>query len=144
MKILFLLPLLPYPLNRGDRLRAYNIARVLSEKHQVSLLSFYEDETELKELPALKKVFSDIHLVQRSVLKSYVRTALGLLRKGPLQVYHYRDLQMALKVKGLLARNAYNVVYIYHLRMAQYVQHYHNVYKILDLVDSVSLFMQLR
>ena len=40
MKILCLTPRLPFPPDRGDRLRAFNILKRLGSEHELHLLSF--------------------------------------------------------------------------------------------------------
>ncbi len=44
MRILCLTSRLPYPPNRGDRLRAFHFIEHLSQEHDLSLVSFIADE----------------------------------------------------------------------------------------------------
>src|SRR2546428_7086289 len=46
MRLLFLTHRLPYAPNRGDRIRAYHIARQLSRRSDVDLLSLTHDDKE--------------------------------------------------------------------------------------------------
>ena len=46
MHILCLTSRLPYPPNRGDRLRAFHFIEHLSREHELTLLSFVANETE--------------------------------------------------------------------------------------------------
>ena len=142
MKILFVAHRLPYPLDRGDRVRLYNIARVLSKNHDLTLLSFYEGESEKHHLAVLRRIFTDIHLVRKSRAKSWMRTALALFRNEPLQVANFCEPRMFEKAVELLDKGAFDMVYAYHLRMAQYIDHCKGIYTVLDLVDAISLYMQ--
>ena len=66
MRILFLTARLPYPPNRGDRLRAYHFLRVLSREHRITLLSFIDDSREAEHVAALRPFCEDIQLVRRA------------------------------------------------------------------------------
>lgn len=59
MKILFVSAVLPYPLFSGGQIRIYNLLKLLSEKHEITLATFIRNENEktfAKELSFLKKV----------------------------------------------------------------------------------------
>jgi polysaccharide biosynthesis protein PslH len=142
MKILMIANRLPYPLDRGDRVRFFYVAQTLSKKHEITLLSFYQEETEKQYLEVLGRYFAHIHLVKQSKIKSWFRTFRGFVNSTPLQVAHFWEPRMLLKVQELCDKNKFDIAYAYHLRMAQYLQHLRNVYTILDLVDSISLFMR--
>jgi sugar transferase (PEP-CTERM/EpsH1 system associated) len=53
VRILFLTHRLPYAPNRGDRIRAYHLLRVLAHEHEVHLVSLVHDADEAAHLPGL-------------------------------------------------------------------------------------------
>lgn len=65
MRILFLSPLLPWPLFSGGKIRAYYLARGLKKKHEVTLVAFYRDEEEKKYLLEIKKICRHLKLIKR-------------------------------------------------------------------------------
>ena len=91
MRILFLTGRLPYPPNRGDRLRAYHFLRVLSREHRLTLLSFIADEAESGHVAALRPFCEDVQLVHRGPLVSKAMAALNVWRPLPLQSLYYRS-----------------------------------------------------
>jgi len=46
MKILFITARVPYPPNRGDRIRPFYFIKYLSKRHTITVLSFAESEEE--------------------------------------------------------------------------------------------------
>lgn len=48
MKILFLAHRIPYPPNKGDKIRSYHALRALTERgHEVHLLAFADDARDM-------------------------------------------------------------------------------------------------
>lgn len=121
MRILFLTARLPYPPTRGDRLRAYHFLRVLSREHRLTLLSFIGNEHEAGNLNPLRAFCEDIQLVHRPPWQSTLSAAAGLWRPLPLQALYYRSPVMQGAIDRLLAREAFDAVYVHLFRMAQYV-----------------------
>lgn len=144
MHILFLTPRLPYPPNRGDRIRPWNFAKSLAKEHRLSLLSFIQAEEERNHLGNLKQVFDSVELVLLKPWRSYYNVASALLSPLPLQTHYFDSPKMHEKVKEFLLREKVDVTYVFHLRMAPYAVALGRTYRILDLVDSVSLFLQRR
>jgi sugar transferase (PEP-CTERM/EpsH1 system associated) len=138
MRILFLTSRLPYPPNRGDRLRAYHFLREMSREHQVTLLSFIADDTETGHIGPLRPFCEDVQLVHRAAWQSTITTGLQIWRPLPFQSLYYRSPIMTGAVDRLLARRKFDAVYVHLFRMAQYVAHRKNLYRILDLTDNIS------
>ena len=138
MRILFLTARLPYPPTRGDRLRAYHFLRVLAHEHRITLLSFIGNEHEAGNLSPLRAFCEDIQLVHRPPWQSTLSAAAGLWRPLPLQALYYRSPVMQGAIDRLLAREAFDAVYVHLFRMAQYVSGRFRPYRILDLTDAIS------
>jgi len=144
MKILFAANRFPYPPYRGDKLKIYNLAKRLCKQHELHLLTFLEERSDLDHLPALDGIFKHIHLVTHPKLKSYFNVIKGLLSKTPLQVSYFASGKMKRKVEKLIATEHYDAIHVQHLRMAQYFAHHKEVPRILDLPDAYSLYWKRR
>lgn len=138
MRILFLTGRLPYPPNRGDRLRVYHFLRVLSQQHQITLLSFIGDNRETSFIGPLRHFCEDIQLVHRGELQSTMSTGLNVWRPMPFQSLYYRSSVMQGAVDRLLDRGRFDAVYVHLFRMAQFVAGRTQPYRILDLTDAIS------
>lgn len=142
MKILFVTSRLLYPVNRGDKVRPFNFARSLSQKHNLSLLSFIQSKDEIQHIEVLKKWFDSVDTICLPPWKSYLNMALNILSGKPLQVSYFKSSQFKKKIDQILGKNDFDMVYIFHLRMVQYFLKKNDIYRVLDLCDSVSFFMQ--
>ncbi|MFQ5866793.1 MAG: glycosyltransferase [bacterium] len=144
MKILFITPRLLYPTDRGDKIRPFNFARILSKKYNLHLVSFIQSRKETKYIDNLKEYFVSIDTVYFSRWKSFLNMGLNIFffRPLPLQVYYFKSIAFKKKVKEALEKQKVDLAYIFHLRMAQYLVGKDEVYKVLDFTDAVSLFMK--
>lgn len=138
MRLLFLTARLPYPPNRGDRLRAYNFLRVLAREHEITLLSFIGASRETGNVGPLRAYCQDIQLIHRGQWQSTLVTALNAWRPLPFQSLYYRSPVMQAAVDRLIARRHFDAAYVHLFRMAQYVDKRRDLYRILDLTDAIS------
>lgn len=87
MRICILTPRFPIPENGGDVLRINNIARYLkAQGHQLVLLSFYENECDIKEA---QKLYDKVYVVKRHGFVSFFYALLFWLSGKPIQCGYY-------------------------------------------------------
>lgn len=142
MNLLFLTSRLPYPPHGGDKLRAFNFIKYLSENHSIHLISFIEREEEIKYVESMKKYCTSVETVLLKPIQSYVNCMLFFPTLTPFQVAYYRNGTMRDKIKKAIADEKYDGVYTHLLRMAQYVKDSKEVNRVLDLTDSLALSLQ--
>jgi len=73
---------LPYPLNSGGKIRDYHYLKLLSKDHQVTLLSFYRKDDQVKEISELKPLAEKILMVKRRKvwsIKNIIRAGFSTL-----------------------------------------------------------------
>ena len=131
MEILFLAHRVPFPPDRGDRIRSYNILNYLSKRAKVHLAAFVDDDREISD--------GDRALVQECVLvprtKSQPRAAVEALARGrPISLTAFADRRMAAAVDDLLSRCPVSAIYTYSGQMAQYLPE-DGPFAIMDFVD---------
>ena len=68
MKILFLTPVLPWPLFSGGQIRAYNLLKELQKKHEVTLVSYIRNDKEREYLPQLLKIAKRVFFIKRNLM----------------------------------------------------------------------------
>ncbi len=140
MRLLALTARLPYPPDRGDRLRAYHFLRTLSLEHDITLLSFIAAEREREHLPALRKICRRVEVVRLPKWRSALNVGLNFWRSLPLQALYYRSAAMQRLVNRVLAEERFDAVYVHLFRMAQFVDEggQRAGYRIVDLTDVIS------
>jgi polysaccharide biosynthesis protein PslH len=138
MRILCLTSRLPYPPDRGDRLRAFHVLRTLSAEHELTLLSFVEAAGEHRHLEQLRAICRDVRVVERGRAASLRSALANAWRSQPLQVSYYRSAAMRSLVAETLRTGAFDLAYIHLFRMVPYLPPGCVPYRIVDLTDVIS------
>jgi sugar transferase (PEP-CTERM/EpsH1 system associated) len=84
MRVLFLTHRLPYAPNRGDRLRAYHIARTLAPTVDLEIVSLAHDAEELAQVGRLEAMGARVTAVRVPHARNYARGLLHLAGQSPL------------------------------------------------------------
>jgi polysaccharide biosynthesis protein PslH len=84
MRVLFLTHRLPYAPNRGDRIRAYHMLRVLAQRHEVDLVSLVHDAQEEAAAAGLGGLANSVAVARVSPLRNLARAPFALLGDVPL------------------------------------------------------------
>ncbi|RMG31539.1 MAG: TIGR03087 family PEP-CTERM/XrtA system glycosyltransferase [Gammaproteobacteria bacterium] len=137
MRLLYLVHRIPYPPNKGDKIRSYHILRHLAARHQVFLGGFYDDPRDREHVEALRAYATEVrfHFLARHRLWRCGPRA--LLRGTPVTLEAFRDARLQAWVEGLLARRAVDAVYVFSSAMGQYLPRVppSGVRVLVDLVD---------
>lgn len=124
MHILFLTPQLPYPPQQGTAIRNYGLIRGLSERHQISLLSFCEPDQELS-----SDVANPLLVLCRCVETVPVPSPRPMTRRA-VDTFTHRLPDMGLRLASTafanqlaawLARERFDVVHVEGIEMAPYL-----------------------
>lgn len=140
MNILFLTSRIPFPPNRGDKLRTYNFIKILSQKHKIILVCLYEKKEELEYKSGLIDFVDEIHMIKVNKYFSYIKVISGLLfSKLPSQICYYHYKKVKNEISKILEIKKIDVIYSHLIRMAEYVKNYKSFSKILDYTDAISI-----
>ena len=143
MKILFLSPIVPYPLTSGDQIRAYKFLKFLHEKHSVHLICFSRNTSTLEAEQALKKICDKITLVPISQTKLIYNSLLAWFTPRPLNVAAFRSKKMFELIAHIVKEEKIDVIHAHRLRMAEYALSAAAKYKVLDYTDSLARYFRL-
>ena len=144
MRLLFLTPRSPRPPLKGDQVVAYHRLRLLARRHEVALLTFYEDEREREELRGLEGL-CEVRAVQLSRRRAVARMALGgATSRVPFQVLYYRSAAYRRALAELLAERPFDLADVVLLRLAPYGRLLGDLPRVLDLIDSMQLSFSRR
>ena len=145
MKLFVLLPRIPYPLEKGDKLRAFNQIKQLA-KHNEIILCALNDNSKVNEqdaFRALQPYCQSINFVK--VSKSQI--LLGLIRaffKGlPMQCGYFYNRKAAKRINNLIVKHKPDMLYGQLLRVAEYIRH-KQLPKAIDFQDIFSYGMKRR
>src|SRR5581483_11961237 len=134
MRILFLAHRLPYPPNKGDKIRSFWELKAMSSRHEVDLCCFYDDKQDAAYIPEVRKFCRTCYAEPLSPIGSRIRACLALARRGVVSCAYYYSPRMANEIRGALRKRSYDLIFVFSSSMAQYAEGA-SVPMVADLVD---------
>ena len=134
-ELLFLAHRIPYPPNKGDKVRSYHLVRFLAEHFRVHLGAFVDEPDDWKHVDVLRDWCASVHLVPLSRRWATLRSASGFLTRKPLTLPYYFDAGMARWVDSVLDRRPVRAAFVFSSAMGQYVEHRDDIRRVVDFVD---------
>ena len=144
MNLFFLTSRFPFPLDRGDKLRAYHQIKVLSKHFDIQLISLSDTVVSSQDLAALQPFCSSIEVHQLSKFQSVLQLFLGIFIKRPFQVSYFYSPNIQNKILKQLRANPDVKVVAQLIRMRPYVLPIDSGRTVLDFQDAFSLNMKRR
>jgi sugar transferase (PEP-CTERM/EpsH1 system associated) len=131
--ILFLAHRVPFPPDRGDKIRAYNVLKYLSARARVHLVAFADDPRDL-DTPELGALCASHCVVPRT--KSKPRAALEALATGrSVSIAAFADSAFRAGVADAIARHSIDAIYVFSSAMAQYLPPQPRQRTVMDFCD---------
>jgi sugar transferase (PEP-CTERM/EpsH1 system associated) len=134
--LLLLVHRIPYPPNKGDKIRSFHLLDHLARHYRVHLGTFVDDPSDLAYVDELAGYCADLHVVRLHPKAARLRALAGLASGAPLTVPFYRSRSMARWVARTLGDTGCRRMLAFSAAMAQYLpQPWPGGRRILDLVD---------
>ncbi len=119
-QLLFLVHRLPYPPNKGDKVRSYHLLKHLAARHSVHLGTFIDDPDDEQYLPVVQGLCASVHASRLHPRRARLGSLSGLLRNEPLTLAYYRDAALDAWVQRLKRAGQVDGVLVFSSSMAQY------------------------
>ncbi|MCJ2177661.1 TIGR03087 family PEP-CTERM/XrtA system glycosyltransferase [Novosphingobium album (ex Hu et al. 2023)] len=133
-EILFLAHRIPFPPDRGDKIRSHHVLKALARLAPVHVATFADDEQDHRFEADLAALSASYRLVRRR--KRLPVAGLEALATGkPLSIAAFHDSRLERYVRNVLAQRDISVIYIFSGQMAQYVPNGYRGRVVADLVD---------
>ncbi|WP_231729670.1 TIGR03087 family PEP-CTERM/XrtA system glycosyltransferase [Sphingomonas sp. CCH18-H6] len=130
--ILFLAHRVPWPPDRGDKIRGYHLLRHLGERARVHLVAFADDAADMGATAALADLAVSTMIIPRT--KSRARAAVEALAQGrPVSLTAFADPRVTAAVEAVTSRTPVGRVFVFSGQMAQHVPAGHA--PVMDFVD---------
>jgi sugar transferase (PEP-CTERM/EpsH1 system associated) len=140
MKLLVLLSRFPYPLDKGDKLRAFHQLKYLAGRHEICLFAVTDEDVTPGADAAVRPLCRGglvVHRLHRPGIAANMARALAT--GWPLQVGYFYDAAAQKQVDRLLRTFRPDHVYCQLIRMAEYLRpHASRVPMTLDYMDVFS------
>ncbi|HEU0065944.1 MAG TPA: TIGR03087 family PEP-CTERM/XrtA system glycosyltransferase [Sphingomonas sp.] len=140
MDILFVAHRLPWPPDRGDKIRSHHIVRHLAQRARVHVVAFADDAVaDAGYREGLAPYVASLTIVPRRRSRA-VAAALALIRGQPVLLPAFEDAALRAAVDEVIAREAIEAIYLFSVQMAQYLPAQNLPYRadariVMDFVD---------
>ena len=119
--LLFLVHRLPYPPNKGDKVRSYHLLKHLTARHRVFLGTFVDDPDDEAHIDTVRRLCLDLHVVRLTPFTAKLRSLRSLLTHEALGLRYYQNIGLQDWVKQTLVEKKIDATVIFSSVMAQYV-----------------------
>ena len=135
-ELLYLVHRIPYPPNKGDKIRSYHLLKHLAQSYTVHVGAFVDDAEDWRHADALGKIAGgEVKLLPLHPRWAKLKSAYGLLSGEPLSLPYYRDRGLQHWVDDLLSRRPISRTFGFSSSMAQYLMPHTQLLRVLDFVD---------
>ena len=133
--LLLLIHRIPYPPNKGDKIRSYNLLKHLARDYRVHLATFVDDADDWQYVPKVEAMCASSHFARLNPLKARVRSLGALVKNRSLSLDYYQDAGMARWVEQAMAAHKVKRVMVFSSPMAQYADGYRDARRVIDFCD---------
>ncbi|MCZ4303792.1 TIGR03087 family PEP-CTERM/XrtA system glycosyltransferase [Zoogloeaceae bacterium G21618-S1] len=120
--LLYLVHRIPYPPNKGDKLRSFHLLKHLAEHFEVHLGTFVDHADDWQHVPALDQWCASAHVGRLNPLLGRVKSLTGLLSGEALTIPYYRDRALSSWVRDTVKTRGIQQAVVFSGAMAQYLE----------------------
>ena len=135
--LLLLVHRIPYPPNKGDKIRSFHLLEYLSGRYRVHLGTFIDQESDHRYREMVRGYCETAWFGTLSVRQARIRSLLGFVTGEALTLPYYRQRGLTRWIRALRQRYRIRRVLVYSAAMAQYVldSDFDDVRRVIDFVD---------
>ncbi|MCK5506201.1 MAG: TIGR03087 family PEP-CTERM/XrtA system glycosyltransferase [Thermodesulfovibrionia bacterium] len=121
MNILFICHRIPYPPNKGDKIRSFNEVKYLSRNHDISLAFLIDNKNDMQFIDELEKYCRTIDYDVINPKWQKVKSLPYLLSEKPLTVPYFYSKKLQNAIDKRLSTTEFDVIFVFSSPMAEYV-----------------------
>lgn len=143
-KIIVILSRFPYPLEKGDKLRAYYQLRDLSSHFDIILYTLADRKISSNDFDQVNQYCIEIHVQRIHFWSKMTGMLFAFINGRPLQTGYFYRRSFAKKIKSKVETGEVKHVYSQLVRTSEYCKNIHTVSKTLDYMDVLSAGIEKR
>ena len=136
-ELLFLTHRLPYPPNKGDKIRSWHMLQYLSRHFRVHLGCFIDDDDDWQHAKTVAALCASTRFIELRRGTARWRALQALLSRQAMSVQYYRDARLLQWVDGLVSSGKVRHALAFSGPMAQYIDGSAGraLHRVIDFVD---------
>lgn len=143
-RILVVLSRFPFPLEKGDKLRAYHQIKELSKKYDITLFCTHDKKVTDKQIEELRIYCDKIIKYKLGYFGIAWNILVSFILGKPLQIGYFYSSRARNKIKQEVESTNYKHIYCQLIRSSELVKNIHTIPKTIDFMDALSAGIQRR
>lgn len=133
--LLLLVHRIPFPPNKGDKVRSFNLLKYLAQHYQIHLGSFVDAQEDWQYVDKVKEYCHDSYFAGLNPKSARLKSLRGLFTGNALTLPYYFDAGLQQWVGEKLATDKITHAVVFSSAMAQYLPDETSLTRVADLVD---------
>jgi sugar transferase (PEP-CTERM/EpsH1 system associated) len=133
--LLLLIHRIPYPPNKGDKIRSYHLLKHLAQHYRVHLGTFVDDRDDWQHVPHVRAMCASSHFAALNPATARVRSLGALLANRSLSLDYYRDAGLRAWTGATMREHGVKRIVVFSSAMAQYAEAYPDARRVVDFCD---------
>ena len=134
----------PFPLEKGDKLRAYYQLVDLAKVFDIHLICTTEKEIQKNDYEKVLKLCKTVHVFKLKKVNLFFNLCWAIFDSKPFQVRFFYQKWIQKEINQILKDLQPSHIYCQLIRSSEYVKNYHSCPKTLDYMDALSKGMERR
>lgn len=134
----------PFPLEKGDKLRAYYQLVDLSKTFEIHLICTSEKTISEADKNQVLQFCKSVHIFKLKPLVTACAMIQAVFDNKPFQVHYFYQRWIHRRINTILKEIQPSHIYCQLIRASEYVKHFHDCSKTLDYMDALSKGMERR
>lgn len=135
LKILFLSHRIPYPPNKGDKIRSWHLLNLCTRIGDVDLVSHADDPRDLRHCEHLRESCRSVYVEALHSMTGRLRATVALFSAQPLSVAWMTRARVKSRVEQMIASQDYDLIVAFSSQVVAYIPRDCTVPVMLDAVD---------
>lgn len=141
MRILLLTHRVPFPPNKGDKIRSFHILEYLAKRHEVHLATLVDDSADRASLPELERRVASLMYARIDQRGRKFFALTEMLKAGSISVRYFYSADLQTRIDALIESTGVDAVFCFSSPMAEYVfrsrhaARLERTPKVMDLID---------
>lgn len=119
--LLFLCHRIPFPPNKGDKIRAYHLLKFLADHYRVYLGAFIDDPLDWQYVPDVEAICEETLFIKLDPLKAKLKCLKGFVKGEALSVPYYNSKELHQWVRSILNNRKIEKAMVVSSVMAQFL-----------------------
>lgn len=143
-KLVICLSRFPFPLEKGDKLRAFYQIIDLSEHFDIYLFCTTDCHISTQNFNTVKKYCKEINVYKLKKINQFWNLFINIFTQKPFQVAYFTQNWIKKKIEKRILNIKPSHIYCQLIRSAEYVKKLHEFPKTIDIMDALSKGMERR